>query len=515
MRSTLLVLPTGTGKTVVFAEIIRRGIELGERWLVLAHREELLDQAAKKLSDVGIRASIEQGDRRASLSSGCVVASVQSLQRKRLERFAPDHFHGIVVDEGHHAAAKSYGNVLARFPTARVLGVTATPDRGDGKALGEVFASVAFTYEIRRAIADGFLTPLSVRRVLVKGLDLSAVRSHHGDFDAGELSAVLTHDAALHGIAKPLFELAGDRKTVVFAAGVPHSKALADMLNRYRPGCAIHVDGDAKPVERLAALSLWRAGTFQFLVNCQLFVEGFDEPACSCVAIAAPTQIRAVYVQRVGRGMRLAPGKRDCLVLDFVGNSRHRLVGPADALAAGINATTAEIVDRLIADGETDPEAALVEAERLAAQKLEQAAKLALVVYRQREVDPFIGDQMPPPDPTKPWANEPATEKQLGALERFGISEIPAGLSKGDAGRMLDALTERTRLGLATVPQCRIIQRSLKLDTRGMTKTRATELIVKAKTRGWNSANFIHEPEAKRSRAGGASGVDHREGWKF
>jgi superfamily II DNA or RNA helicase len=503
-RSTLLVLPTGTGKTVVFAELVRRAIARGGRALVLAHREELLDQAANKLREVGVIASIEQADRRATLATGCVVASVQSLQRKRLERFARDAFDLVIPDEAHHAPAKTYRNVLDHFATAKILGVTATADRCDGKALGEIFESVAFSYDMRQAIRDGWLVPIRARRVLVGDLDLSSIRSHHGDFDQGQLAQVLADEKILHAVVPPLLELAGTRKTLVFGVDVAHAHALAAMLNRYRPACAIAVDGSASTAERNAALALWRRGQFQFLVNCALFTEGFDEPECACVAMARPTQSRALYTQMLGRGGRLlgrtfadsiAQGKRDMLALDFVGNSRHRLVGPADALAAGIDDGTREQVERLLEQG-ADVESALAEAELLAARKREQVALLALALYREKEVDPFIGDQMPPPDPSAPWARDPATDKQLAALDARGISDVPPGLTKGDAGRMLDALTERHRLGLATVPQCRLLAK-LKLDTRAVTKARFGQIMAIVKRRGTYSASaYLDLPES-------------------
>jgi superfamily II DNA or RNA helicase len=521
-RETLLVQATGTGKTVVFAELVRRAIADGGRALVLAHRTELLDQAASKLRDVGVHASIEQADRRASLATGCVVASVQSLRGKRLERFAPTAFSLVVVDEAHHAAAASYTRVLERFAGARILGVTATPDRADGKPLGGVFKTVAFTYEIRQAIADKFLVPLTARRVLVADLDLASVRSHRGDFDQGQLAAVLAAEAVLHGVVSPLLELAGTRRTLVFGVDVAHAHALAEMLNRYRPACAIAVDGSANESERAAALALWRRGTFQFLVNCALFTEGFDEPSCACIAIARPTQSRALHAQMLGRGTRLlgdtyeasvAAGKRDCLVLDFVGNTRHRLIGPADALAPGLDEATREQVDRALAKG-GDVEEALAEAERLAAKKREEVALLALAMFRDKEVDPFLGDQMPPADPNAPWAMDPVTEAQLAALEKGGISKAPPGLTKGEASRMLDGIAERRRLGLATIPQARLLER-LKLDTRGMTFKRATQLIIMAKARGFKPYVFMHEPEARRSAITRASvaPVDDQEEW--
>lgn len=493
-RATLLVLPTGCGKTVVFSELIRREIGRGGRALVLAHRTELLDQAAKKLLDVGVYASVDQGQRKGSHLADVVVGSVQTLRGVRLERYAADAFSLIVVDEAHHAAAQSYRSILGRFESARVLGVTATPDRGDGKALGKVFESVAYSYEMRRAIAESFLAPLHAKRILVEKMDLSEVRTHHGDFDQTELSKLLNEDENLLGVVKPLLEQAGDRKTLVFGVDVAHARALAEVINAHKPGKAIALDGTAKPEERKAVLALFRKGVFQYLCNCALFTEGFDEPDIACVALARPTQSRALYTQMLGRGTRLAPGKRDCLVLDFVGNSgRHRLIGPADALA-GRELTDDErkIAAKKLEDGQTELEGVLADAEREA--KEQKAARrrelnsAALVLYRQREVDLFLGDLMPGVDPDDPAAHRPATPQQLADIEAAKLGKPPVGLSEAEAAAMLKAVKARREAGLCTIPQARLLENRLGCDTKGMTFARAQELIGAVASRNaWRS----------------------------
>jgi superfamily II DNA or RNA helicase len=491
---TLLVLPTGCGKTVVFAELARREVARGGRVLVLAHRTELLDQAAQKLAAVGVRATVEQGDRKASATAPVVVASVQTLRGKRLEAYDRGAFALVIVDEAHHAIAASYRAILEHFATSRVLGVTATPDRSDGDALGKVFATTAFSYDMRQAIREGYLSPIVARRVMVGDLDLSTIRSHHGDFDQGELAAVLTAEKALHGVVTPLLELARDRRTLVFAVDVAHAHALAEVINRHRPASAIAVDGKAKAEDRAAAVSLFRAGKFQFLVNCAIFTEGFDEPSVACVAMARPTQSRGLYTQCVGRGTRLAPGKVDCLVLDFVGASRHRLIGPADALAGTLDEATRAEVERMLGGKQLEIEEVLAAAEATAAQKARDAKLLAVVHYRQREVDPWLGDHMKPMDPNSPAAQAPASEAQLGAIKKAGLSDPPAGLTKGEASAILDAIATRRAKGLATIPQERALKR-LRLRTEGMTFARAQALIAKAQTAGWRPYVFLNEPE--------------------
>lgn len=321
-RSTLVVCPTGTGKTVIFAELVREAVQQGIRVLVLAHRDELLKQARKKLEAVGVWADTEKGKSRASTLAKVVVASVQSLRGKRLERFSPAQFGLIIVDESHHATATSYRAVLDHFVEARVVGVTATPDRADGTALGEVFQSVAYRYELRQAIADEWLAPIVARRIVVDSVDLSTIHTRAGDLAQNELAEVMVDEEALRGVVVPLLDLAQDRRTIVFGVDVDHAHKLAALINAYRPGSARAVDGETDEATREQALVEFEVGQFQFLVNCALYTEGFDCPAVSCVAVVRPTKSRALYTQMVGRGTRLlgrsldesrANGKHDCI----------------------------------------------------------------------------------------------------------------------------------------------------------------------------------------------------------
>lgn len=513
IKRTLLVLPTGCGKTIVFAQLLQRilaAIATGARGLVLAHRTELLDQALEKLLAIGVRAAVEQGDRRASSSAQVVVASVQTMRGARLARFMSDDFGFIVVDEAHHSEAAGYQSIFEHFPNARILGVTATPDRADGKPLGKTYQSIAFTYEMRRAIADGWLAPIRARRIRITDVDMSAIKAHHGDLAQDELSAVLREAKALHGVVSPLVRLAGDRKTLVFGVDVAHAHALTEMLNRDRPGSAIALDGKAPTAQRRGVLDLFRRGAFQYLVNCALFTEGFDEPSIQCVALARPTMSRALYTQMVGRGTRLlglsleesiGNGKPECLLLDFVGNTRHRLAGPADALAGMMLPEDLQAeVDADLANGKTaDIELVLAGAEERAAEKAREKALLALAHYRVKEIDPFLGDQMPPLDPDSPAAKKPATDAQLAAIEKANLGKPPPGMTLGEASALLDAVAERRRLGLASIAQCKVLTK-LGLETKTMSLARAGQLMGKAQARGFKPWVFAHEPEFKRSR---------------
>lgn len=318
VRALLIVLATGTGKTVVFANIAQALARGGDRVLVLAHRSELLLQALAKLRAAGMNAAIEAGNQRAG-NATVVVASVQSLKGRRLQKFARNAFRLVIIDEAHHAMAPGYRAILDHFDSAKVLGVTATADRADGQALGGVFQQCAFRYELREAIADSWLAPIVAKSIHVESVTLRGVHNRGGDFNPAELAAVMNTETALHSVARPLVELAGNRRTIAFAVDVGHARALADVINRYRADWAVALDGTASHAARTETLAAFARGDVGCLVNCSLFVEGFDEPSIACVAIARPTQSRALYTQMVGRGTRLAEGKANCLVLDFTG----------------------------------------------------------------------------------------------------------------------------------------------------------------------------------------------------
>jgi superfamily II DNA or RNA helicase len=485
IQRTLLVLPTGCGKTVVFAEWARGRVAGGRRVIVLAHRTELLEQAAAKLADVGVHAAIEKAERRAGRAP-VVVASVQTLQRQRLAALDPGAF-DIVVDEGHHAPARTYRAILDHFPGALVLVVTATPDRADGKALGEIVSTCAYRYELRDAIRDRWLVPIVARRIFVESIDLSGVRSRAGDLATDELAEVMANDAAVIGVIGPLLEQAGDRRTIVFAVDVAHSTALAKAMCERRPGCARVAHGELDDRERRQILEDFRAGEFQFLVNCALYTEGFDEPSVGCIACARPTKSRGLYTQMVGRGTRLlgksldesiANGKHDCLILDFVGNAgRHRLIGPLDPLLGGeeVDEDLRKEAERLLLEEEHELDGLLEAAEESLEQRRQEARRSANVQYFARDIDPFLGEELGEPC-LEPWALEPATKDQLDRLVAIGMKKIPPSLQRGEAVRILDAVAQRDKLGLASYKQSKILAQ-FGYDTRSMTKAQASRRI--------------------------------------
>lgn len=333
VRRPLLVLPTGAGKTVVFSHLLR---ERGGRALVLAHRDELIGQAADKLrqvdprADVGIvKAELDQWARRV------VVASVQTLvQPGRLSRYQFGDFDTIVVDEAHHSTAKTYRTILSHlgtFASSRVLtvGVTATPDRGDGVGLSHVFEEVVYERKLQEMIADGYLVPLRGIRVQLDA-DFGQLRSRAGDIvDSDAARLLLDHDAP--GIVAAAYRRhTPGQRAIVFTPTVQVAEACAASLRAVGiPAEAL--DGTTPPDERRAILSRLRTGETPVVCNCGVLTEGFDEPRVAVVIVARPTRSRALYAQMVGRGARLYPGKTHCTVLDVVGSTReHQLVTLAD-----------------------------------------------------------------------------------------------------------------------------------------------------------------------------------------
>lgn len=489
VRRALLVMPTGCGKTVTFAQIAAFAQSHGMRVLVLAHRRELLTQAQATFERFGLAADLEVADLQAPLvSSRHVIGSVQTLQGKRLQGWYRDSFGLVIIDEAHHATAKTYRNILAHFGEALTLGVTATPDRGDGVALRTVFDEVAYTYDIKTAIADGYLVPIRSRRIVVEGLDLKSVklkgRGRFTDFDEKALGELLQRDESLHGMAQPIVAEAGERSTLVFCAGVEHARVMAEVINRYAgAGRALALDGSASDEERAEVIARFRGGDLQFLCNCMLFLEGFDAPRTSCVAMARPWKVRAPYVQAVGRGTRLHPesGKRDLLVLDFVGASDdHSLICPADILEGK---TLEEHERRAVAKAlEEDPELD-VGAALSAAEAALLAAVTVDVRYKAFDSDPFVALGVTRPREDPEWA-QPATPAQLSTKSIRSLGKAAEGLSRREASELISSLCDRAADGLATYRQLRTIAR-FGFDPAGISYTEAGRLIAAIAANGW------------------------------
>lgn len=512
VRATLVVAATGTGKTVTFAELARMESSSGGRTLVLVHRDELIRQARRKCEAVGLWPEVEKGKQRANTFAKVVLASVQSLRGARLTRWARDHFTKIIVDECHHVAAKTYQDILAHFDSARVIGFTATPARADGKQLGDTFESQAFSYDIRRAIADEYLVPIVARRIVVDSIDLREVGTRAGDFAQDELAAVMADERALRGVVVPLLEQARDRLTIAFCVNVKHAENLARVLNSMQPGCARAVSGETEDDERERLLAGHTAGEFQFLTNCDLLVEGYDSPAVSCVAMCRPTQSWARFVQCAGRGLRLlgdtyaqskAAGKNDCLLLDFTGATKHTLIGPADCLRNPDEELPDDVraeIERQLATAQLEIGSVVANAVNEVMKRRETMRLQAVVRWHAEKVDPFIGrDDKPSNMPHRPeWRDQPATEPQLKALAEEGVNldKVPP-LTRAEAWDLLVRIKGRRRNGLCSYKAAKRLASLGVRNTETLSKERAEELIQLCLKFGWHPSTLRDQPECR------------------
>lgn len=462
---TLLVLPTGCGKTIVFAKIAEECVKRGKRVLILAHRGELLEQASDKIKKAtGLCCATEKAEE-SCLGSWfrIVVGSVQTLMReKRLANFDNDYFDTIIIDEAHHAISDSYQRVLEHFPESDVLGVTATPDRGDMKNLGQVFNSLAYEYTLPRAIKDGYLCPIKAVTIPID-LDLTGVSVQAGDFKASEIDSAL--DPYLHKIAEEMLNYCNGRKTVVFLPLVKTSQKFRDILNS-KGFKAAEVNGDSP--DRAEILEDYANGKYNVLCNSMLLTEGWDCPDVDCVIVLRPTKVRGLYCQMVGRGTRLAEGKKELLLLDFLWHTeRHELCHPAhlictdEAVAKKMTESLAENAGCAVDIEEAEKSAS----EDVVAEREEALAKkLAEMKKRKRElVDPLQYEMsIQSADlanyvPAFGWECAPPSDKQKKALEKMGIfpDEIE---NAGKANLILERLEKRRSEGLTTPKQIRCLE---------------------------------------------------------
>ena len=462
---TLLVLPTGTGKTIVFASVAADQVRAGDRVLILAHRGELLEQAADKLQrSTGLVSAVEKAE------STCldswfrvVVGSVQTLQRTaRLERFPQDYFGTIIIDEAHHAITDGYRRILDYFSGAKVLGVTATPDRGDMRNLGEVFDSLAFEYKLTDAIKEGYLCKIMAQTIPLQ-LDITSVTMSGGDYAVGDLGTAL--DPYLEQIAAEMARRCKSRKTVVFLPLIKTSQKFRDLLNA-KGFRAAEVNGQS--ADRRQVLADFDAGKYNVLCNSMLLTEGWDCPSVDCVVVLRPTKVRSLYSQMVGRGTRLSPGKTDLLLLDFLWmTDKHELCRPAD-LVCEDRTVARQMTEHLAETGcpEDIEEAAAQASEDVVAQREEALAKQLEEQRRKKAklVDPLQYEMSIQAEdlagyvPAFGWEAGPPSEQQTAALEKLGI--LPDAVeSAGKAALLLDRLNKRRDEGLTTPKQIRCLEK--------------------------------------------------------
>lgn len=501
VKKTLLVLPTGTGKTIVFSKIAEECVRRGKRVLIMAHRGELLEQAADKIyKSTGLQCSVEKADQ-TCLGEWyrIIVGSVQTLMHeRRLNKFKQDYFDVIVIDEAHHCVSDSYQRVLQHFNDSYVLGVTATPDRADLKNLGSYFDSLAFEYTMPQAIKSGYLVPIKALTVPLK-IDISMVGISAGDFKVGEIGTAL--DPYLYQIADEMVKYCMDRKTIVFLPLIATSKKFMGILNE-RGFVAAEVNGSSE--DRAEILQDFEEGKYNILCNSMLLTEGYDCPAVDCIIVLRPTKSRPLYAQMVGRGTRLSPetGKDHLLLIDFLWmTERHELCHPASLICED-----EDVARRMTKDMEENagnPED-IEEAEKKATEEVVQEREEALAAQlaaqrrkKSRLVDPLqyamsiealdLANYKPI---FGPEAQAPS-QSQKDSLEKLGIKADSVETS-GQADKLLDTLHERKLQGLATPKQIK------QLEMRGFQNVgtwsfeQARKLIDRIAANGWRTPRDLN-----------------------
>ena len=537
-KSTLLVMPTGTGKTQTF-------LSVADEWpqgdiLVLAHRQELVWQPFERWKDLtGEHGEIEMADFRRSTYAGgrskITFASKDSLFRlKRLRKAFPDpkSVGLVIIDEAHHAVKrnKSYQAVLDYLdhPDLRILGVTATPDRADEVALGQTFDSVAYDYPLlsadggASAIGDGWLVPMRQEYVVVDGLDFTQVSSRGGDFNDASLERELTRESILHRLTAPTMDIAGKKSTVVFSAGVKQASRMAEIFNRQIDGNAyclvsrIDKEDDhdfvitsQNKLGRARLLKRFSNRDFQYLCNVGCLTEGYDNPNLELLVMGRMTRSRSLYCQMVGRGTRPLAGEVDGIgtaedrkaaiaasqkphvhILDFVGNSRHPLISSLDILGGQypdeVVQEAKKKIEKSDAPTEQDISELLQDTSIQVSRRIEKRKQIrSKASYKRREIDPFdVIGVVATREPGWHKGRE-LTEKQNDALEKFGVEPyLVDRMSFWEASKMLDNLISRSRQKMATYKQCKLLKRH-KVRTDNLTFGRAGELITRLKRNGW------------------------------
>lgn len=501
VKKTLLVLPTGTGKTIVFSKIAEECVRRGKRVLIMAHRGELLEQAADKIyKSTGLQCSVEKaGETCLGQWYRIIVGSVQTLMHeRRLKKFKQDYFDAIIIDEAHHCVSDSYQRVLQHFNDSYVLGVTATPDRADLKNLGSYFDSLAFEYTMPQAIKSGYLVPIKALTVPLK-IDISMVGISAGDFKVGEIGTAL--DPYLYQIAGEMVKYCMNRKTIVFLPLIATSKKFMGILNE-RGFVAAEVNGSSE--DRAEILQDFENGKYDVLCNSMLLTEGYDCPAVDCIIVLRPTKSRPLYAQMVGRGTRLSPetNKDHLLLIDFLWmTERHELCHPASLICED-----EDVARRMTKDMEENagnPED-IEEAEKKATEEVVQEREEALAAQlaaqrrkKSRLVDPLqyamsiealdLANYKPI---FGPEAQAPS-QSQKDSLEKLGIKADSVETS-GQAEKLLNTINDRRARGLATPKQIK------QLENRGFQNVgtwsfeQARRLIDRIAANGWRTPKELN-----------------------
>lgn len=508
------VLPTGLGKTVVAAHLVKEW--QGGNILFMAHTQELIQQSAAKIGDeIGVNPHIEMnihGAEVGTLWQGdmVVVGSVQSMMSdRRLRKYRPYPFDLIIVDECHHATASSYVKVIDYFqdlnPSLKVVGITATPNRTDETALGLVFNDVAYTRDIAWAVSEGWLVPFEQLTVTVQSLDLDSVKvkTKDGvkDFNREQLEERLTEERVLHEMATPILNETRNRQAIIFTAGVQHAHALAEILNAHRQGCAAAVDGTTDPNERRGIVRRFSAGELQYVLNFGVFTEGFDAPATAAVVMGRPTKSVSLYTQMLGRGLRPLPGtvdgvpdsfdrqaaiatsaKHNCLILDFVGASRNGVVDCYDVLGGNYDVEVRQLAsDAARNNGRTKVTAEDLElAKNILALRRALAHREQILVQSTYRMDAVESGRMAGAGLSVSAKRGGATDSQVALLQKLGVARDTAlSYTKKQAGAVIDSIGKTK----CTSGQAWLLQKA-GVNPHGIGMDQASKLIDELKSKG-------------------------------
>lgn len=521
--STLLVMATGTGKTFVFSKVAKVFMNLG-RIMVLAHRGELIYQAVNQLTQItGCEPDIEmadyhavQGRNRSQIVCSTIQSQIAGMNGQgRMTKFRPDEFSLIITDEAHHAPADSYKKVISYYQqnkTIKHLGVTATPDRADEKALGRIFETVAYEYGILEAVNDGYLVPIANDVKYLESVDFSHMKTVAGDFSQKDLAEEMEQDEAVHGLVDGIQKYTANKRSLVFASGCAHAEKITEFLNRHKPDSAKWVHGGTPKDERAVMFREYGEGRFQYLVNVGVATEGFDDPGIEVVVMARPTKSRSLYAQMAGRGTRTLLGtidgiedatarrsaialsfKPELLILDFVGNAgRHRLVSMTDILGGDYNDDVVDLAKKNIEKAK-EPRSVMDELE-IAQKQLEaeaisndKAVKRKRIIahakYSTAKVNPFdVLDLEPVREKFLNTGKEPS-DRQLEFLAHKGVD--PKGLSHTHASQVIGQLMKNQREKLCTFKQAKVLSR-FNYDPKEITFAKAGALITAIAENNWS-----------------------------
>lgn len=445
----IIVLATGLGKTVIANEVARKFINSGKKVLFIAHREELLDQAAEKMMKFhGIDFTFIKAGRDFDETKMFHIGSVQSLcNEDRLSKFAKDYYSLIIIDEVHHAVNDTYMCILEHFNNAKVLGVTATPNRADGKKLAKIFDATAYSYGMEDAIRDGWLSPVIMRTGNVN-INISKVRTVAGDFVVSELDDVITRE--FNKISKYIKTMLDKRdRILIFTPRITSAEVLAEVLKRDGLS-AEFVCG--KTADRKDIINKFKSGEIRIITNSMLLTEGFDCPEVDCIINLRPTQSKGLFTQQLGRGTRICPGKENLLYVDFLWKTDKQIITPCnlfadtdvvaksmrDFLVMNANKSydmisLSQYIDMVMGGVQIMEGARMEWVVNIDKKKLKTPSMFAYLINNRSLLEY---------EPTYRWEEEKPTQKQVDFIEgKCGIS--CEKVNKGFASRIIDVIVNR------------------------------------------------------------------------